>query len=57
VSVIVEMNEMSNMIGRTTTITLLRTTVERLKKLGHKGQTYDEIVQRLLEVAEKEGAE
>jgi len=49
------MSEMGNMNG-TTTITLLRTTVEKLKKLGRKGQTYDEIVQHLLEVAAKESA-
>lgn len=37
-----------------TTIRVSKSTVERLKKLGHKGETYDEIVQRLLEPTEKE---
>jgi hypothetical protein len=41
------MNDMSE----TTTITLSRITVERLKKLGTKGDTYDQIIQRLLEKA------
>ena len=40
-----------------TTIPLSKVTVERLKKLGTKGQTYEEIVQRLLELAEKEDLE
>lgn len=42
------------MEGETTTVQLLKTTVERLKKLGSKGETYDDIIQRLLEPAEKE---
>ena len=37
-----------------TTIQVSKVTVERLKRLGHKGETYDAIIQRLLEVAEKE---
>ncbi len=41
-------------MAETTTITLSRATVEQLKKLGHKGQTYDDIVRHLLKINEKE---
>jgi len=47
------MGKMKNMM-ETTTITLSKATVERLKKLGHKGETYEDVVQRLLEIAQKE---
>jgi len=39
-----------------TTIELSKETRDRLKKLGKKGETYDEIIRRLLELAkEREG--
>ena len=37
-----------------TTIRVSKETVQRLKQLGHKGETSEDIVQRLLELAEKE---
>lgn len=40
----------------TTTIQVSKTTVERLKKLGQKGDTYDQIIQHLLELAEGEAS-
>lgn len=36
-----------------TTISLSMNTKERLQLFGNKGQTYDEIVGRLMEIAEK----
>jgi hypothetical protein len=38
----------------TITVTLLRQTVERLKDAGRKGDTYDTIIQRLLDAREAE---
>ncbi|MEM3563496.1 MAG: hypothetical protein QXR19_09720 [Candidatus Jordarchaeaceae archaeon] len=35
-----------------TTIQLSKTVRERLKKLGKKGETYDDIIKRLIEIAE-----
>jgi hypothetical protein len=34
-------------------IRLRRKTVEKLKKLGFKGETYDDIINRLIEEVEK----
>jgi hypothetical protein len=34
-------------------IRLRRETVEKLKKLGFKGETYDDIINRLIEEVEK----
>jgi hypothetical protein len=42
-----------NMEKETTTITVLKATVERLKNAGRKGDTYDAIIQQLLEAKEK----
>ena len=36
-----------------TTIQISRETREKLKKIGSKGQTYDEVIQKLLEIAQK----
>jgi predicted DNA-binding protein len=36
-----------------TTIQVSRETRERLKKIGSKGQTYDEIINKFLEIGEK----
>jgi len=33
---------------RITTIRLEKETVEKLKKLGHKGETYDTIINRMI---------
>jgi len=41
------------MRGEATTIMVLRDTRERLKEYGQKGETYDEIIERLLEHAQK----
>jgi hypothetical protein len=38
-----------------TTIQISKTTVQRLKQIGRKGETYDRIIQRLLKIIEKEG--
>ncbi|MEM2959379.1 MAG: hypothetical protein QW261_13860, partial [Candidatus Jordarchaeaceae archaeon] len=37
-----------------TTIQLSKTVRERLKKLGKKGETYDDIIRRLIEIAESD---
>jgi len=36
-----------------TFVRLRRETVEKLKKLGFKGETYDDIINRLIEEVEK----
>ncbi len=36
-----------------TTIQISKATRERLKEVGRKGQTYDEIIEKLLEVSKK----
>ena len=36
-----------------TTIQVSRETRDRLKKIGSKGQTYDEIIEKLLEIGQK----
>ena len=40
-------------MGETTTIPLTKETRDLLKKYGQKGETYDELIRRLLEVAER----
>lgn len=37
-----------------TTVRVSEATLERLKKQGSKGDSYDDIIRRLLELAEKE---
>ena len=39
-------------MGEVTTIPLYKTTRERLKSFGFKGETYDMIIKRLMENAE-----
>ncbi|TET10154.1 MAG: hypothetical protein E3J86_06435 [Candidatus Thorarchaeota archaeon] len=39
-------------MGETTTIPLTKETRDLLKRYGQKGETYDELIRRLLEVAE-----
>ena len=36
-----------------TTIQISKETREKLKKVGRKGQTYDEIIEKLLEISKK----
>jgi predicted CopG family antitoxin len=36
-----------------TTIQVSKETREKLKKLGRKGQTYDEVIENLLEISKK----
>ena len=40
-------------MGETTTIPLTKETRDLLKRYGQKGETYDELIRRLLEVAEQ----
>jgi hypothetical protein len=40
-------------MGETTTIPLSKKTRDLLKSYGRKGETYDELIRRLLEVAER----
>jgi len=40
-------------MGETTTIPLSKETRDLLKKYGQKGETYDELIRRLLEMAER----
>ena len=40
-------------MGETTTIPLKKETRDLLKKYGRKGETYDELIRRLLEIAEQ----
>jgi len=41
------------MVGDLTTIQIRRMTRDRLRGLGRKGETYDEVLIRLIEVARK----
>lgn len=41
------------MAKRRTTIQISKTTRDRLKALGKKGETYNDIVERLLRIAEE----
>jgi len=38
-----------------TTVQLSKETRDQLKELGKKGETYDEIIRRLLKLAEQKG--
>ncbi|MFQ5832430.1 MAG: hypothetical protein ACE5H4_07000 [Candidatus Thorarchaeota archaeon] len=40
-------------MGETTTIPLSKETRDLLKRFGRKGETYDELVRRLLTIAEE----
>jgi hypothetical protein len=40
-------------MGETTTIPLSKETRDLLKRYGQKGETYDELIRRLLEMAEQ----
>ena len=40
-------------MGETTTIPLNKSTRDLLKKFGKKGETYDEVLRRLIEIAEQ----
>jgi hypothetical protein len=40
-------------MARITTIQLKETTREKLKDLGKKGETYDQIIEKLLQIYEK----
>ncbi len=40
-------------MGDTTTIPLSKGIRDRLKSIGQKGETYDEIIHRLIEIAEQ----
>ena len=40
-------------MGETTTIPLTKETRDLLKKYGQKGETYDELIRRLLEIAQQ----
>jgi hypothetical protein len=46
------MKTMSMMMSTLTTIPLRRETRDRLRQLGRKGETYDDVVIRILEQAE-----
>lgn len=41
-------------LGNTTTVTIQRTTLERLRKLCPKGESYDHFLNRVVDVYEKE---
>jgi len=41
-------------MAEVTTVLVKRETRDRLKKYGFKGETYDEIVNRLIETAERQ---
>jgi len=43
-----------NGLQMTTTIPLEKETRERLRSLGRKGETYDEVIKRLISIAEYE---
>ncbi|MHA2321727.1 MAG: DUF7557 family protein [Candidatus Thorarchaeota archaeon] len=43
----------SNYLSDTTTIPLSKETRDLLKRFGRKGETYDELVRRLLAIAEE----
>ena len=38
----------------TTTISIKRDTLEKIKMIGRKGETYDDIINRLLKIGEEE---
>ncbi|NWF96916.1 MAG: hypothetical protein HXY34_12310 [Candidatus Thorarchaeota archaeon] len=40
-------------MGETTTIPLTKETRDLLKRYGKKGETYDDLIRRLLEIAEQ----
>ena len=40
-------------MGETTTIPLSKETRDLLKRFGQKGETYDNLIRRLLEIAEQ----
>jgi hypothetical protein len=40
-------------MGETTTIPLSKKTRDLLKRFGQKGETYDDLIRRLLEIAEQ----
>jgi hypothetical protein len=40
-------------MGETTTIPVTKGTRDRLKTIGQKGETYDEIIHRFIEIAEQ----
>ena len=40
-----------------TTIRVRKETAERLKKLGHKGDSYNDIIEHLLDIVEKKEIE
>ncbi len=40
-------------MGETTTIPLTKETRDLLKRYGQKGETYDELIRRLLQIAEQ----
>ena len=40
-------------MGETTTIPLSKETRDLLKRFGHKGETYDDLIRRLLVIAEQ----
>jgi hypothetical protein len=40
-------------MGETTTIPLSKETRDLLKRFGQKGETYDDLIRRLLEIAEQ----
>lgn len=42
---------MASMDSMTTTVSLDEETKEMLRRLGHKGESYDEIIRRLIEEA------
>lgn len=46
------MSDDNNLIG-TTTIALTRKVRDRLKKYGHKGESYDDLIDRLLNVIDR----
>ncbi len=48
------MNQIADPVMATTTIPLEKETRDRLRSLGKKGETYDQILKRLMSVAEYE---
>ncbi len=40
-------------MGETTTVPIRKDTRDRLKTIGQKGETYDEIIVKLIEIAEQ----
>jgi len=39
-------------VGKTTTVRVSRRTLERLKAYGRKGETYDQLINRLLDLVD-----